>query len=114
MPWSTTLVSLSPPLPPLCPHSLLLSTGQDCVDSFTSAAEAVASLYSEGVGSAGYQQLDADFVTCEPMQSTKDLSILLSDLMGNVQVRPSLSGLLLFLSHRNHREPLNTMDRRTV
>jgi hypothetical protein len=60
--------------------------GQECVDSFTSAAEAVASLYSQGVGSAGYQQLETDFATCEPMSSPRDLSILLSDLMGNIQV----------------------------
>lgn len=61
--------------------------GQACVDSFQTAAEAVQALAAQGPGSAGYTQLDVDFMTCSPMQSTQDLSILLSDLMGNVQVR---------------------------
>lgn len=66
--------------------AMIYYSGQNCVDSFTSAAEAVAALYEQGVGSAGYTQLSNDFVTCEPISSTYDLTILLSDLMGNVQV----------------------------
>jgi len=65
--------------------AMLYFSGQSCVDAFTSAAESVSSLYEQGVGSAGYAQLDTDFATCEPMQSENDLTILLSDLMGNIQ-----------------------------
>jgi len=50
-----------------------------------SAAEQVASLASQGVGSDGWAQLSKDFNTCDAMASTQDLSILFSDLMGNVQ-----------------------------
>jgi hypothetical protein len=60
--------------------------GQACVDAFQTAAEAVQVLAAQGPASAGYTQLDADFQTCSPMQTSQDLSILLSDLMGNVQV----------------------------
>lgn len=65
--------------------ALVYFSGQQCNDDFTVAAEAVAELARQGVGSAGFQQLDHDFATCRPMGSVKDLSILLSDLMGNVQ-----------------------------
>ena len=54
------------------------------MDSFEAAAEAVWAL-AEG-GSEGYKQLETDFATCAPISSEKDLAILLSDLMGNVQV----------------------------
>jgi pimeloyl-ACP methyl ester carboxylesterase len=60
--------------------------GSQCVSSLQSAAETVASLASQGVGSAGYAKLQTDFVTCSSMESEQDLSILLSDLMGYVQV----------------------------
>jgi hypothetical protein len=65
--------------------SLEFFEGIDCVTSLQTAAEAVAALANQGVGSAGYTQLDTDFATCGPMNSTQDLSILLSDLMGYVQ-----------------------------
>lgn len=65
--------------------SLEYFEGIDCVNALQTAAESVAALAAQGVGSAGYTQLDTDFVTCSPMASTQDLSILLSDLMGNVQ-----------------------------
>lgn len=64
-----------------------LHAGQQCVDAFQIAAESVQALAAQGPASAGYTQLDTDFETCSPMQSTQDLNILLSDLMGNVQVR---------------------------
>lgn len=72
--------------------AMIYYSGQSCVDSFTSAAEAVAALYEQGVGSAGYTQLSNDFVTCEPISSTYDLTILLSDLMGNVQGTAQYNG----------------------
>lgn len=65
--------------------ALVYFSGQQCYDEFTAAAESVAELAQQGAGSKGYQQLDKDFATCTPMGSSKDLSILLSDLMGNVQ-----------------------------
>ncbi len=65
---------------------VVVASGQQCVDSFQAAAEAVWSLAEQGPGSPGYAKLDADFLTCSSMQSDKDLSILLSNLMGNVQV----------------------------
>lgn len=65
--------------------SLEFFEGNTCVYYLQLAAEAVASLANEGVGSAGYTQLDTDFATCSPMASENDLSILLSDLMGYVQ-----------------------------
>ena len=65
--------------------SLEYFEGIDCVNSVQSAAEEVASLAAEGVGSAGYTQLENDFDTCASMSSTQDLSILLSNLMGYVQ-----------------------------
>lgn len=66
-------------------NAMLYYSGESCVEAFTAAAEAITSLYEQGVGSPGYAQLDRDFATCEPMQSVKDLTILLSDLMGNIQ-----------------------------
>ncbi len=56
------------------------------MDSFKSAADAVWALTADGVGSEGYTKLESDFVTCFAMTSEKDLAILLSDLMGNIQV----------------------------
>lgn len=65
--------------------SLEFFEGSTCVESIQSAAEAVAALAAQGVGSAGYTQLDTDFATCAPMTSEQDLAVLLSDLMGYVQ-----------------------------
>mmetsp|Transcript_10790 Transcript_10790/g.16409 ORF Transcript_10790/g.16409 Transcript_10790/m.16409 type:complete len:496 (-) Transcript_10790:218-1705(-) len=65
--------------------ALVYFSGQQCFDAFTAAAEDVAKLSSQGPGSEGYSQLEKDFKTCSPMQSTRDLAILLSDLMGNIQ-----------------------------
>ena len=65
--------------------ALVYFSGQQCADAFTAAAEAVQKLVDQGPGSGGYAQLDKDFVTCSAMQSPQDVSILLSDLMGNVQ-----------------------------
>jgi hypothetical protein len=40
---------------------------------------------AQGIGSAGFKQLEADFNTCSPIGSELDLAVLLSDLMGNIQ-----------------------------
>lgn len=64
--------------------AILYFSGQSCFDAFQSAAVDVASLaYSPE--QSGYAKLEADFLTCSPMSSSKDVSILLSDLMGNIQ-----------------------------
>ena len=42
-------------------------------------------LAAESPGYAGYAKLEQDFQLCDPMISAKDFTILLSDLMGNVQ-----------------------------
>jgi hypothetical protein len=57
-------------------------SGKKCYEAFVSASESVAKLAS---GSSGYKSLESDFKICSPMSSEKDLTILLSDLMGNVQ-----------------------------
>ena len=66
-------------------QSIIHFSGQSCHDAIEVAAEKVAALFGEGAGSNGWAQLDTDFKTCSPIGSEKDLSILLSDLMGNVQ-----------------------------
>jgi len=66
-------------------QSLLYFSGQGCYDAFEAAANEVASLYEQGPGSAGWEQLNGDFKTCSPMQTKRDLVVLLSDLMGNIQ-----------------------------
>jgi hypothetical protein len=58
-------------------------SGQACYDAFESAANSVAKLFSSG--RSGIKTLETDFKTCGPIADGKDLSILLSDLMGNVQ-----------------------------
>ena len=59
--------------------------GQQCVDSFANAAAKIAQLFVDGPQSAGMKQLEADFKVCKPITSKLDLSVMLSDLMGNVQ-----------------------------
>ena len=56
-----------------------------CNEALAAAAAHVASLAAGGIGSAGMQQLEKDFNTCSPIASELDLSVLLSDLMGNIQ-----------------------------
>jgi serine protease 16 len=60
-------------------------SGKQCNDAFRTAAEAVAQLGAGGPGSSGYATLETDFHICKPMENEKDLTILLSDLMGNIQ-----------------------------
>lgn len=66
-------------------QSLVYFSGQTCYDSMEAAADVIASMYEQGPSSSAWAKLDADFKTCSPMKTTKDLQILLSDLMGNVQ-----------------------------
>lgn len=60
-------------------------SGQKCVNAFQTAAEKVAELAAQGMGSSGMKQLEKDFHTCSPVKSKFDLAVLMSDLMGNVQ-----------------------------
>lgn len=66
-------------------QSLIYFGGQSCYNAVETAANEIANMYNQGIGSDGWNQLNTDFKTCSPMKSTKDLQILLSDLMGNFQ-----------------------------
>lgn len=66
-------------------QSIIFFGGQACYDAFTAAAEAVAAMAAQGVGSAAMKQLETDFATCSSITSDLDVSVLMSDLMGNVQ-----------------------------
>jgi len=59
--------------------------GKQCLNAFTSAADEVHKLYSQGVKSEGMKKLSTDFAVCHDITSMKDVAVLLSDLMGNVQ-----------------------------
>jgi hypothetical protein len=63
-------------------QAIIHFSGQQCFTAMQLAAEVVASL---GSIQGGMKRLETDFQLCSPMQSELDLSILLSDLMGNVQ-----------------------------
>jgi hypothetical protein len=71
--------------------AMLFYSTPSCPDAFRSAAEDISALVTGQPGSGGYLQLDQLFHTCEPMSSKKDLSILLSNLMGNIQVELDLA-----------------------
>lgn len=60
-------------------------SGPECYNAFSSAAKSVMDFAVGGPGSDGYSTLAEDFGLCSAMASEKDLQILLSDLMGNVQ-----------------------------
>jgi serine protease 16 len=60
-------------------------SGPQCFAAFDSASRAIMDLAAEGPGSAGYATLEKDYNVCSSMTDAKDLTILLSDLMGNVQ-----------------------------
>lgn len=60
-------------------------SGQACFNAFEEAAQEVTRLGSFGVGSTEYAKLAKDFKTCGRITSDKDFTILLSNLMGNVQ-----------------------------
>lgn len=66
-------------------QSLVYFSGQACYDAVESAANTVASMYEQGPHSDAWAQLETDFKTCNSMKTTKDLQVLLSDLMGNFQ-----------------------------
>jgi hypothetical protein len=65
--------------------SIKYFSGQSCYNAFESAAKEIASLAAQGFGSAGMQQLEKDFNTCSTINTSQDLAVLYSDLMGNVQ-----------------------------
>lgn len=65
-------------------QAILEFSGQACFNAMENAAEVIQNFAL--LGADGYSKLSADFQTCSPMKNEKDLSILLSDLMGNVQV----------------------------
>lgn len=58
------------------------NSGAACNAAIEAAAKTIANLLESPTG---MQQLSADFKTCAPLNSTADASILLSDLMGNIQ-----------------------------
>lgn len=64
-------------------QSIVHFSGQPCYNAFETAAQVIQNLAL--LGPEGYAKLDTDFQTCSPMKDEKDLTILLSDLMGNVQ-----------------------------
>lgn len=64
-------------------QSIIHFSGQQCYNNLESAAEIIQNLAL--LGQEGFTKLDADFQTCSPMKDQKDLTILLSDLMGNIQ-----------------------------
>jgi hypothetical protein len=66
-------------------QSIIHFSGQKCFDALETAANEVARLASARVGSADWTKLEADFHTCAPMKNRRDLAILFSDIMGNVQ-----------------------------
>jgi hypothetical protein len=56
-----------------------------CNNAVEEAVKKLVSYADEGPGSNGYLQLSNDFQTCSPLTSVKDVSVLFSDLMGNIQ-----------------------------
>ena len=65
--------------------SIAYFSGSGCNDKFEAAAQKVQDLLAGGPGSSGWSELEKNFKTCNKMNSTDDATILLSDLMGNVQ-----------------------------
>jgi hypothetical protein len=63
--------------------AMIYFSGQKCYDAFETASKELARIASSG--SDGYHTLEADFQICSSLTSEKDVSILMSDLMGNVQ-----------------------------
>jgi hypothetical protein len=66
-------------------QSIIHFAGQKCYDALETAAEIVANFVYQGIGSSGMQKLEKDFEVCSPILSGADVSVLMSDLMGNVQ-----------------------------
>mmetsp|Transcript_7596 Transcript_7596/g.12623 ORF Transcript_7596/g.12623 Transcript_7596/m.12623 type:complete len:501 (-) Transcript_7596:426-1928(-) len=65
-------------------QALIHFSGQTCYDAMESAANDIAKLASDDSGT-GVKQLQTDFNTCGNIDSHLDMSVFLSDLMGNVQ-----------------------------
>jgi len=66
-------------------QALIYYGGQSCYDAFESAAGTIQTMIEDGVGSKNWKQLALDFHTCEPIETEQDMTVMLSDLMGNVQ-----------------------------
>ena len=66
-------------------QALIHFSGQQCYNAMQLAAEIVANLAYQGFGSSGMKKLETDFDLCSPIQTDLDLSVFLSDMMGNVQ-----------------------------
>lgn len=56
-----------------------------CNQALENAAVYTYSLVQQGPGSIGFKILSDNFTTCSPLQTIDDATILLSNLMGNVQ-----------------------------
>ena len=58
--------------------------GDKCFDMMTEASHFIAELLNSGPGLT-WKQIEKDFELCSPLESTNDVSILLSNLMGYIQ-----------------------------
>jgi hypothetical protein len=66
-------------------QAILHFSGQKCYNNIQLAAEIINSYLLQGFGSAGMKKIETDFQLCSPMNNDLDVSIFLSDVMGNVQ-----------------------------
>lgn len=66
-------------------QSIIHFSGQSCFDAFESAANTLAGIADSESSPTKYAQLETDFHTCSAIDSSSDVAVLLSDLMGNVQ-----------------------------
>jgi pimeloyl-ACP methyl ester carboxylesterase len=67
-------------------QAILHFSGQKCYNSMETAANKITELASQGFGSEGMRTLEKDFQLCAPMKNDLDISVFLSELMGNVQI----------------------------
>lgn len=91
-------------------QSLVHFGGQACYDAFESAASAVQSLVDSGEGSNDWARLEKDFVTCSPIEDIRDMNVMLSDLMGNVQGRLHVCRVHVSSIYRYHRVHTGTIQ----
>jgi hypothetical protein len=66
-------------------NSVDFYSGAACNAALQDAAEYTYSLVQQGPGSVGFKTLSDNFTTCSVLQTIDDATILLSNLMGNVQ-----------------------------
>lgn len=78
-------------------QSIEYFSGQSCLTAFETAAKEVARLIESGPGSSDWKKLAKDFQTCSPVIRTwDDMTILLSDLMGNIQETVQMNNILSY------------------